>query len=51
MVIKYIALAVSILFMIALMGWIARQCWIDSRNDFKMAFSSLKDHFKKKKAD
>ena len=30
---------------------IARQCWKDSKDDFKMVFDDVKAMFKKKKAD
>lgn len=42
---------VAYVFMGAVIVGIGLACWKDSKDDFKMAFSSLKDHFKKKKAD
>lgn len=50
-VLKHIGLALSVIFLLAVIICIARQCYLDSRDDFKMVFDDVKTMFKKKKAD
>lgn len=50
-VLKHIGLALAVVFLLAAIIGIARQCYIDSRDDFKMVFDDVKAMFKKKKAD
>lgn len=50
-VLKYIGLALSVIFLLVVIVCIARQCYLDSKDDFKMVFDDVKTMFKKKKAD
>lgn len=50
-VLKHIGLALSVIFLLVIIVGIARQCYLDSRDDFKMVFDDVKTMFKKKKAD
>jgi hypothetical protein len=50
-VLKHIGLALSVIFLLVVIVSIARQCYLDSRDDFKMVFDDVKSMFKKKKAD
>lgn len=50
-VLKHIGLALSVIFLLVVIVCIARQCYLDSRDDFKMVFDDVKAMFKKKKTD
>lgn len=50
-VLKHIGLALSVIFLLVVVVGIARQCYLDSRDDFKMVFDDVKAVLKKKKAD
>lgn len=51
MILKYIGLTLSLILLIGCILWIARQCWLDSKDDFKMVWTDFKTMLKKKKAD
>lgn len=50
-VLKHIGLALSVIFLLVVIICIARQCYLDSRDDFKMVFDDIKTILKKKKTD
>lgn len=50
-VLKHIGLALAVVFLLVVIVGVARQCYLDSRDDFKMVFDDVKSILKKKKAD
>lgn len=48
MIVKALLAGLAGLFLLAVIVWIGRQCWLDSKDDFRMVWNNV---FKKKNAD